>query len=188
MAAARALRDEHSQTARAVINDRRSTLFVLDLQCLLAQRRWQAHLPSAQAALLSKPIRGAARVMLDRLRTRALKRGRGLGRRSDAERHTLRIALKDLRYAMEFFGTLFDHPRRRQRLLTSASELQDILGKHNDAVAVDELVRHLADGRGSEAAHAAGYLIGWHAHEITINDTHLKDAWKAFKAMRPFWD
>lgn len=187
MAAARSLRDEHSQTARAVIDDRRSTLFVLDLQCLLAQRRWRTRLPPAQAARLSKPIRGAARAMLDRLRTRALKRGRGLAQRSDAERHGLRIALKDLRYAMEFFGTLFDHPKRRQRLLTSASELQDILGKHNDAVAVDDLVRRLADGRGSDAAHAAGYLIGWHAHEITVNDTNLKEAWKAFKTLRPFW-
>ena len=187
MTAARALRDEHYRTARTVIDGRRSTLFVLRLQSLLARRGWQSDLSPPARALLAKRVRGASRTMLDRLHARALKKGRRLAARSDAERHDLRIALKDLRYGMEFFAGLFDHTRRSQKLLKTAGQLQDILGHHNDAVGVDDLVRRLSDACGPEAAHAAGYLIGWHAHEITLNDMQLQNAWRNFRTHPRFW-
>ncbi len=187
MAAASALRLERYKAARAAIKDRRSTVFVLRLQSLVTQRGWNTGLSASRRSTLAKRVRGASQLMLDRLLTRVLKKGRRLSERSDIERHDLRIALKDLRYAMEFFSGVFGKSRKRQRLLKAAGQLQDILGKHNDAVGVDTLVRQLSESRGQDVAHAAGYLIGWHAHEIRVNDMELQQSWRNFKKLAPFW-
>jgi hypothetical protein len=44
--------------------------------------------------------------------------------------HKLRIAIKRLRYATEFFASLFDHPERQKRFDKTLNDLQD--GKLND--------------------------------------------------------
>lgn len=187
MSVARTLREERYKAARAAIDDRRSTLFVLRLQSIIANRGWSDGIPARTRSKLAKRVRGASRLMLDRLLARVLEKGRGLSDRSDAERHDLRIALKDLRYAIEFFASAFGKAKARQKLLQAVSRLQDILGKHNDAVGVDNLVKRLSEGGGANAAHAAGYLIGWHAHEMRLNDMELQQTWRNFKKLNPFW-
>ena len=77
-------------------------------------------------------------------------------------------------------------PRRSQKLSKTAGQLQDILGHHNDAVGVDDLVRRRA-ARGPEAVHAAGYLIGCSFTKSGLNDMQLQHAWRYFRTHPRFW-
>lgn len=64
-----------------------------------------------------------------------------------ALRHRLRVALKRLRYALEFFAPLFPG-RRRQSYHQSASCLQDLLGRMNDLeIATQFCAEALPDSR-----------------------------------------
>ena len=79
--------------------------------------------------------------MSRRLRKLA-KRGRKLRELDDRARHTFRINAKKLRYASEFFASLYDGRKatgRRKALDKALKKLQDQLGPLNDA-AVHERV------------------------------------------------
>jgi triphosphatase len=54
-------------------------------------------------------VRACAAQILALRHARVLKRGRRLERRSAAELHRLRIAVKQLRYATEFFSRCFPY-------------------------------------------------------------------------------
>jgi CHAD domain-containing protein len=55
---------------------------------------------------------------------------------TDENLHRLRIALKKFRYALEIYDPLHDH--RLERAIRLAKELQDVLGKVHDHVALTE--------------------------------------------------
>ena len=69
---------------------------------------------------------------------KALKRGRDFARLTPVERHRLRIALKKLRYATEFFHS--PYPKKRTHAyLAALKELQDTLGHLNDVAVAETL-------------------------------------------------
>lgn len=77
---------------------------------------------------------------------------------NDDGRHRLRIACKKMRYSLEFFAPLL----RRERLkpyLKGLAEVQDLLGKLNDQVVADRLLRELHPET-EPAPLASGWLAG----------------------------
>lgn len=68
---------------------------------------------------------------------------------NDEQRHESRKAFKRARYATELVEPLAG--RRATRLADGLTELQDVLGSHQDAIVTGELLRKMA-----EAAHQAG--------------------------------
>ena len=180
-------RAEAYRAARDLIDDPATTLFVLRMQGLIARHGWRHGLPAGDRPMLAAPLRTVAAALLDALHRRVLKRGKHLMRRSDDERHRLRIALKDLRYGIEFFASLFGHRRRVAQLLKTVGLLQDLLGSHNDVVDTAKLVRALSEGNGPDVVEAAGYVIGWQARGIPLADAELVEVWKRFRRLRPSW-
>lgn len=172
-----------SRDVRALVEDIDTTRFVLDVRKLLAHRAWRNGLDSAELALLSGPARAFAREALGRLHARALKRGKRLAELPDAARHELRIALKNLRYGAEFFGTLFGGRRKVRRYVATVSALQDLLGAHNDVVGARQLLDALPAG----LEKTSGFVLGWLARQSSIADAELGEAWKAFKKADRFW-
>jgi len=168
---------------RALIEDIGTTRFVLDLRGLVARCAWRNALTGSELAQLAGPAEAFARGALDRLHGRALKRGRKLAELSDEARHELRISLKNLRYGVEFFGELFRGRRRIRRYLGGVSDLQDLLGAHNDVVSA----RQLLDGLPPGTERATGFVLGWFAHESSLADVRLLAAWKKFKRADVFW-
>ena len=75
--------------------------------------------------------------------TRHARKARQLAKRhaelSPAERHKMRIALKKLRYTLEFFAPLLP-PRKLPTYLAALTQLQDELGQINDHVTAAELL------------------------------------------------
>lgn len=187
LSAIEARRVEAYRNARSLIEASATSLFVLKVQGFLARRAWRGSLPSADLASLTAPARQFAKEALDRLRARALKRGRKLMKISDSDRHELRIALKNLRYCAEFFGTLFDRRRQQRDFLGGVAALQDLLGTHNDVVSTSKLLDQLPTAKDPAATRVSGYLLGWYARGIPIADRQLSQVWKKFKAMDLFW-
>lgn len=138
---------------------------------------------SAQAqpgGRMRRPARAFAERVLDERHARVLKRGRHLERLTPAELHRLRIAVKQMRYAVEFFAGLF--PARRMSMMrTRLSALQDILGRMNDAVMVSKLMSAVtATSKNRDVAATAGRLAGWHAALAEQHRAVLKPAWRKF--------
>jgi CHAD domain-containing protein len=173
--------------ARSRLEDRDTTLFVLKLQSLLARRAWRNTLSGPELAQLTAPATEFAQHTLDRLRNRALKRGKALAELSDEARHDLRIILKNLRYGAEFYRGLFCRRRDVQTYLRTISVLQDLLGAHNDAVTAKQFISGLATGQDGDAERALGFVLGWQARGISQADAELGAAWKTFKQAKPFW-
>jgi len=75
-----------------------------------------------------------------RRRRRLFRVKRALADLSAAARHRLRIDAKRLRYAVDFFSSLYDRDRA-MRYATALGEIQDLLGEIND----DTVARHLVE-------------------------------------------
>ena len=88
------------------------------------------------------------------------KRGKQLAQLDANKRHKLRIQVKKLRYAAEFFSGLCQNKkavRRQKKFMPALERLQDGLGDLND-IAVDE--RLIASAAAPKRAFAAGLLTG----------------------------
>jgi inorganic triphosphatase YgiF len=113
------------------------------------------------------PIRKFAAKLLRRRIKKLRKSGRHLDKMSSLERHKLRIRAKKIRYAIEFFESLF-HSGREQKQLARLSrhlkKIQDALGSLNDFVAHRDMAVDAAlkapRRNGRARAFASGVVLG----------------------------
>lgn len=156
------------------------------MESMIVLGRWLAT-PEIAGAKASPglPVRVCAAQILTLRHDRVLKRGRRLERLAPPEMHRLRIAVKQLRYAVEFFSSLYS-ARSMATLRDRLARLQDILGEINDAAAVAPLVRSAAADTGEEAA-AAGMVIGWCEAQAARKRKALRPAWRRFRKARKPW-
>ncbi|WP_162180416.1 CYTH and CHAD domain-containing protein [Methylocapsa aurea] len=173
--------------AQGVIADPATTRFVLNLRAFVARRAWRSGLSGAELPRLTEPAKRFAAETLERLHKRALKRGRGLLEMPPEERHQLRIALKNLRYAAEFFSVLFGGGAKSRPYIRAVAQLQDGLGAYNDEASAAQLLQDLDAAAGSQVAKASGVILGWCGRGAVIGDANLGKAWKSFKRTRLFW-
>ncbi|KRR04268.1 CYTH and CHAD domain-containing protein [Bradyrhizobium valentinum] len=125
-------RDQAFARARKAVNSEHFRMLLIDtLQWIEARQTISTDRGSI-------PIgRFAADVLHRRIR-KVRKDGRDLDKMSPPARHQLRIRVKKIRYAVEFFGTLFPSKREQKqlaRLSTHLKKVQDALGSLNDFVA-----------------------------------------------------
>lgn len=87
-----------------------------------------------ELAVARQPIASFAGKRLDRQWKRVRRQGGDLAILPAEQRHRLRIEIKKLRYATEFFASLAPEPRRveQKRFLKELEALQDRLGELND--------------------------------------------------------
>ncbi len=93
-----------------VLADPRCNRFLLSLGNLIERRGWRNEIDSAALAVLSQPMLPLADKILARLHRKALKRGAHFRQLNIGAQHDLRIDLKKLRYAAEFFLRRASHP------------------------------------------------------------------------------
>lgn len=117
---------------------------------------------------------------------RVLKRGRRLEQLAYPDLHRLRIEVKRLRYAAEFFASVL--PGRAQEGLRRLATLQDLLGTINDDVNAWALLDQLAAGNAAaEYQQAVGYLRGHTACDARHCLAQLPKAWARFEQLRRWW-
>lgn len=107
---------------------------------------------------------------------------------SPEERHQCRIDIKKLRYAVDFFSSLFP-AKRTQRLAALLASMQDKLGALNDlATASDKIGKLVIEEKSAEMALAAGQLLGWHIARSPELLSEVHDSWAAAEKLKAFWD
>lgn len=112
-------------------------------------------LDSAGSKVGTQPARAFAAVALSRFRRKVKKDGRDLADVDDRARHEVRKDAKKLRYAAEFFASLFErnHERRRYKRFVAALEaLQDRLGALNDLATAPGVLEELGIADDPDAA------------------------------------
>ena len=175
---------------RAVRSHLRSddyTRFALRFGRWVEGRAWRVDTDAVQADGQAMPIAAFAANLLGKRYKRALIKGESFAELLTAARHDLRLTLKKLRYAVEFFIPLFEK-KPAKAFLKHLKALQDDLGHLNDvAVAEALLARYLAKPGKRGVAAAAGMVIGWHAHSVAVFEPRLVANWRAFARQRAFW-
>jgi CHAD domain-containing protein len=134
----------------------------------------------------------AERVLANRYK-QACKRARHLDRLSADRRHALRIELKKLRYAAEFYVPFFDAAQAK-KFLSRLARMQDVLGAVNDvAVAKHILEKFVASAEATDGVSAnevsfvAGLIYGWHLERAAHTWREAVQRWKKFARTRAFW-
>jgi triphosphatase len=134
------------------------------------------------------PLAHFARHALRRLHKGLRGSADGIDWRDAARRHRVRIRVKRIRYACDFFAAEFP-ARRTKPYLEALRVLQDILGDMNDIEVQRGLLRRLAPRRSPLGAVRAEAVVraslAAREHELIAA---LEPAWQSFEAGRPFWE
>lgn len=154
-------RDRAFAGARQAVNSRRYRLMLIDtLQWIEAKQ-------TVAAEDEGGPIEEFAAALLHRRIRKLRKNGRRLDALSARQRHKVRIGAKKLRYAIDFFESLFPRKGERKQLARLSRHLkrvQDALGSLNDFVAHRKLAVDAAlkapHRKERASAFASGVVLG----------------------------
>ena len=143
-----------------------------------------------------QPIETLARAQLTRRWKKIRKRGRMLAKLDAHARHKLRIQAKKLRYAAEFYKTVFPgkkKERRRETFLSALKDMQDCFGDLNDVTVHEKLTTGIAkasierSARPSRRVFAAGLLTGHEEARFKPLLAAAEHAYRDFRKLRPYW-
>lgn len=163
------------------------TRFALRFGEWLEQRAWCRGDDAARATPHAQPIVDFAGHLLDKRHKQARAKGRQFASLPTEQRHELRIALKKLRYSVEFFEPVYDK-KAVKSYISGVKALQDDLGHLNDVAVAETLMAELLARPGKHDIRAAtGLVIGWHARGVAAIEPELRHDWKTFAAKPAFW-
>jgi CHAD domain-containing protein len=169
----------------------------LDIAGWLAVGHWSNSTDPLLRERREESIDVAARAQLDRRSKKLRKHGRLLSELDANQRHRLRIQAKKLRYATEFFETLFTGPRdqkRRKAFVVAVRELQDSLGDLNDIAVHENRTTAMAKASAARSteplqrAFAAGLVMGHEGARQAAVLARAERAYKRFRRATIFWN
>ncbi|OHC76033.1 MAG: hypothetical protein A3G18_04085 [Rhodospirillales bacterium RIFCSPLOWO2_12_FULL_58_28] len=187
-----AQRERCRKVSRQAILSERYTRFLLLVGTWTARRAWRDQPAPEASALLFSPVINLSDNLINAGHGKVTDKGRRFNKLTVAERHKLRIQVKKLRYAVDFFSSLYPHDRI-QPYAAMLAKLQDSLGYYNDVAVAETLVSRLVAECGDDkdnalqCQRAGGIVIGWHTHILALSvETLKKDLGNFIKAKR-FW-
>ncbi len=139
-------------------------------QFLLRARRWARETPCRGSA--STDIAASALTLFHR---KTLKAARRVDWRNEKRRHALRIRIRRLRYACEFFAS-FSPRAQYTAYLKRVKALQDLLGELNDIAVARRLLKEMKAEPPKQLQRREARLI-----------CAVGPAWAAFERSRTFW-
>jgi CHAD domain-containing protein len=177
------------EDANQAILSERYTKSMLLLFRWFEARRWREQPVSEQAALLLAPIANIAPKLSERCYRRSLKRSKRFAEQTPTQRHGLRIALKKLRYVIEFLESLFDDIQVRT-FVNRLKSLQDFLGHANDVRVAYALLDELLEKTDHDiraTARTGGIVLGWHERGLADHEPKLRQHVRRFRHLKAFW-
>ncbi|MFT9090400.1 MAG: CHAD domain-containing protein [Gluconacetobacter sp.] len=146
----------------------------------------EARSPAALKAL-EEPAADFAARHLARLHRKARRRGRGFARLTPPERHQVRLALKKLRYASEFFVALHAPGQKGGLYLQRLAAVQAALGVDSDVLTTGRLLSLFDGEAGGETRHVVGAVTGFLCcrQDATHEAAHRR--WRKFRRTPVFW-
>ena len=182
MLAALARAREMHEAAAAAVSSHRYSLLILHFTHWVKDCAWRNAMAAQDQQRLTAPLMKFAHNMLERQQYRLLKRGSKLPGASPQARHKVRIAAKKIRYATEFFQSLYP-PKLVRPFVAALSGLQDALGWLNDAAVACRLLKQLQNGQIDLNA-SAGFVRGFLASRIKNDDKKIRESWKQYVLMK----
>ena len=173
--------------ARDGVASARFRALVFEVAVWLEGGRWTNPADDSVRIRGEVPIEVFAAEQLRRRLRKVRKRGKQLAQLDANKRHRLRIQVKKLRYAAEFFSGLFQNKkamRRQKKFMPALERLQDGLGDLND-IAVDE--RLIASAAVPKRAFAAGLLTGREEARENAALSNAIDGYTKLVKAKSFW-
>ncbi len=161
-----------------------------------------ARLEKWKGDVLAGPAPGFAAEVMRTKHDKVRKLGREIRKLDAAGLHRLRIRIKKLRYATEFFASIWPNERTK-RYLSALKGLQQVLGELHDATVADGLITHLsttggADAKSPDAKSPDAKSPDAKASIAPVNRWLVKfqrrgreeaiELWGKFAKRKPFWD
>ena len=184
-------RARNYEIARAAILSPRYTAFVLNFNRWLDEAAWHATANATRREILGAPLKAFADTLFERNHRGLAVRGRKLAAASPERRHQFRLAVKRMRYASEFFVSLYGAKKSRA-MLGDLSRLQGTLGDLNDLALAEHQLETMIYQAAGHPAHndilkATGLVVGWCTARTRQSEIDVLDQWKRFKRRQPFW-
>jgi CHAD domain-containing protein len=173
---AEAIRRDHHHALREALAEPRYPLLLQRFADWLERHSWREVCGDKQRQRLAVPVLAFATPLLERDHRRVVKQGNSFVKLSAEERHALRIRIKQLRYAQDFFASLYETSTVKL-YLNALSNLQDCLGVMNDI----SVARRLLDEAGLKPVSAARQVIeGWYGCRLDIHERQFAEVWRQF--------
>jgi triphosphatase len=173
LARARGKRSIARRHARQAAASPRLQRFLLRALLWVNEGPWKGRARKAAGSLAA-----FAAAALERLHRKALDEAQDIDWGDAERRHRLRIRMKRLRYACDFFSASFAGAAARP-YIKRLGALQDILGDLNDIAVGRRLLTEIAVPAGRTR------------HALAVRERmlvmSLEPAWAAFEKRRPFW-
>lgn len=182
--------------ALAAVCSKRFRELTLDVARWLETGGWWEPPSKPARERWEEPIETVARAQLKRRGKKIRKRGRILEKLDPHARHKLRIEAKKMRYATEFYKTVFTgkkQEKRRAAFLSALKDMQDCFGDLNDIAVHEQLATGIAEAsaarssRPSRRVFAAGLLTGLEEARLKPALAAARQAFCAFEKLRPYW-
>jgi CHAD domain-containing protein len=184
--AAEAGRVARHRRARAALASRRCTELLSQLGPAIDRYAWQRAGSSAIDERTAQPIADLAKEVMRVRHRKARKLGEQIRDLGPDELHELRIRIKKLRYAAEFFQDLWPGARS-ERYLRALKELQQLLGTVHDATVTTSLTAQIGKQGGTETEHAAMLVQDWANTCLKRGVGKLPDLWRRFAKRKSPW-
>lgn len=180
------LRQQQNARAREAITSSRYQRLLLQLGVWLCSQPWREDAKNDDT-VVEESISAFASRVLPKWRKRLKRQGKHLASLSSEERHQVRITAKKLRYAAEFFSSLYPHKRVRH-YLDALAGVQEVLGALNDAATTLLLLDRVSAEEDAVAQQRALELVrGWVGGRSQAQCKDLEDTWANFVDQKVFW-
>ncbi len=184
-AKAEAIRQNHYRALREALHEPRYRSLIQTCADWLKHRVWRQNIDDEQREQLGQPVLDFATPLLEYDHRRVVKRGDTFAELCAEDRHALRIRIKELRYALDFFASLYATPMVKT-YLNALARLQDGLGIMND-IAVTE--RLLDEAQISTVSAARQVIEGWYGCRLDVHERQFSEIWPRFtECERPWKD
>lgn len=181
------LRQQYNLRARAALASSRYQKLLLALGAWLSAQPWRNMTGTDAPAEKETPLPEFTAAILQKRHKQLKKRGKNIASLAAPERHAVRIAAKKLRYAAEFFSSLYARKPARD-YIAALSNLQDVLGTLNDAATTVGLLREIEGADNvSPPQQAIDLILGWATGASHSRLKELEAAWERFIDQKPFW-
>jgi inorganic triphosphatase YgiF len=183
--------------AIAAVSSKRFRELTLTVAAWLEIGGWREPRSKLVRERSEEPIEIVARAQLKGRWKKIRKRGRLLAKLDPRARHKLRIQVKKLRYATEFYKMVFagkKQEKRRAAFLSALKDTQDCFGELNDIFVHENLTTKIVKApasrtsRPSRRVFAAGLLTGHEEARLKPILTTAEHAFRALEKLDPYWN
>ena len=186
--AVQSLRAQYGERARQAVSSSRYARLLLQLaqRCNLDDFGLVPEHGKKRIAL-DAPLGEFAKKVLRKRHRRLRRHGGALLEMSAEARHGVRIEAKKLRYAAEFFGSLYA-VEKVAAYVDALRDLQDTLGILNDAAQTERLTEEAARAHAQSAdAQIVAAVCEWETARTERELKRYDKRWRAFEKAERFW-